>query len=80
VTQRVQTENQLSEHRFVLLGNDFAIRAASPRFCFQHTSGETCAGLAMHNGELVLSFGHRDGGAHLARVPYEGVRAILWPE
>jgi GR25 family glycosyltransferase involved in LPS biosynthesis len=80
VTRRVGTETRLSEHRFVLFGDDLVVHSASPRFCFQDARGETCTGLALRGGELVLSFGHNVGGTYLARVPYEKVRAILWPE
>lgn len=80
VTHRRDPSTKVSEHRFVLFGDDLTLRGATPRFCFEQGTGETCTGLARHGDELVLSFGREGGGLSLVRVAYEDVRAILWPE
>jgi GR25 family glycosyltransferase involved in LPS biosynthesis len=77
---RVSSVGGTSEHRFVLLGNDFEVLATSPRFCFESPVGEVCVGLAVQGPDLVMSFDRGGAGAHVARLPYEGVRALLWPE
>jgi hypothetical protein len=75
---RVASAEGTGEHRFVLLGDDFQLLATSPRFCFASPAGEVCAGLAIQDEDLVISF-DRDGvGAWVVRVPYEGVRALLF--
>jgi glycosyltransferase involved in cell wall biosynthesis len=77
---RLSLPGGTSEHRFVLLGEDFQVLATSPRFCFESPAGEICAGLAVQGPDLVLSFDRGGLGAYVARLPYEGVRALLWPE
>jgi len=80
VVTRMSSAGVTCEHRFVLLGEDFQVLATSPRFCFESPAGEVCAGLAVQGPDLVISFDSGGVGAWVARVPYEGVRALLWPE
>jgi len=80
VVTRVSITGAASEHRFVLLGDDFQVLATSPRFCFESPTGEICAGIAVHGPDLVISFDQGGAGAYVARLSYEGVRNILWPE
>jgi hypothetical protein len=72
------SDGGLDEHRFVLLGPDSSV-SLSPRFCFEHPVGERCLGLCRKDDTVVLSFGRVDGGAFLARLPYEDVVGLLQP-
>lgn len=80
VSRRTRSDSNIVEHRFLLFGEDLTLSGASPRFCFREPFGETCGGIALHRDDLLLSFSGKDGGAHVARVPYRAVRAALWPE
>jgi hypothetical protein len=70
----------LFEHRFLLMDSDtMKFVAASARFRFAEARAEFCAGLALADENVVLSFGVSDTNAFLARAPYESVRKALWP-
>jgi GR25 family glycosyltransferase involved in LPS biosynthesis/glycosyltransferase involved in cell wall biosynthesis len=70
----------LFEHRFLLMDSDtMKFVAASARFRFAEARAEFCAGLALADDHVVLSFGVSDTNAFLARAPYESVRKALWP-
>jgi tetratricopeptide (TPR) repeat protein len=81
VTHRVSwpAGRRLYDHRFVLLDDRFRVVAATPHFSFRRANVEFCAGMARSGDDLVLSFGTNDAQAFLARVPYEAVRAAMWP-
>jgi len=70
----------LYEHRFLLMDPQaMKFVAASPQFRFLDSRFEFCVGMALADHDLVLSFGVADTQAFLARVPYDEVRASLWP-
>jgi GR25 family glycosyltransferase involved in LPS biosynthesis/glycosyltransferase involved in cell wall biosynthesis len=82
VTHRVIRPDgrRLYEHRFVLMEPEsMKFVAASPRFRFLEARVEFCAGMALAEDNLVLSFAVGHQRAFLARAPYEAVRASLWP-
>jgi tetratricopeptide (TPR) repeat protein/predicted GH43/DUF377 family glycosyl hydrolase len=64
-------------HRFVLLDEDFRLRAFSPQFRFATTGVEFCAGLAAQGRSLLLSFGVADRAAALAVVDAGEALALL---
>jgi hypothetical protein len=66
-------------HRFVLMNDTFRLTCASPPFFFMHHGVEFCAGLAVHEGALTLSFGFEDGEAYLATAPLASVLSLLRP-
>ena len=68
-------------HRFVLLGDDFRVRAASDPFRLVHRGIEFAAGLARDEatGRLVLSFGVEDRRACLGFLDEAAVLASLRP-
>lgn len=66
-------------HRFVLLGDDLVLSAISVPFTFTADRIEFCAGMALTEGELILSFGVSDAATGLATVPVHEVRALLEP-
>jgi predicted GH43/DUF377 family glycosyl hydrolase len=82
VTHRVTLPeaHRLYEHRFLLMDPEtMMFSAASPRFRFLDARIEFCCGMGRAGQDLVLSAGIADAHALLARVPYEEVRASLWP-
>jgi hypothetical protein len=60
-------------HRFVLLGEDLTVTAASRLFFFLDHGIEFAAGLAADGDDLVVSFGSRDAAAWCARAPVGAV-------
>jgi predicted GH43/DUF377 family glycosyl hydrolase/glycosyltransferase involved in cell wall biosynthesis len=66
-------------HRFVLLGDDLVLTAISTPFTFTADRIEFCAGMALTEGELILSFGVSDAATGLATVPLDEALALLEP-
>lgn len=71
-------------HRFVELDRFLQIRRKSPPWCFgdpeRHLNKEGVefvAGVVVWGGEFVLSFGHADRTAHLARVAPDEIERLL---
>jgi hypothetical protein len=65
-------------HRFVLLDDEFAVRAVSPPFTFTADPVEFCAGMARRGSdELVLSFGVSDVAAGLALLRVDEALGML---
>jgi len=82
VTHRVTKPDglRLYEHRFLLMDTEaMKLVAASRRFRFLDARLEFCGGMALADQDLLLSFGVADAHAFVARLPLEGVRALLWP-
>jgi GR25 family glycosyltransferase involved in LPS biosynthesis len=66
-------------HRFVLLGADDALLAASPAFRLVDGGEETCGGLVRRDDELVISFGVGGRAAGLARLDADEALGMLEP-
>jgi predicted GH43/DUF377 family glycosyl hydrolase/glycosyltransferase involved in cell wall biosynthesis len=66
-------------HRFVLLDPALALSAISPPFTFTSDRVEFCAGMALHDQQLVLSFGVSDAAAGLAVLSLTEALALLEP-
>jgi glycosyltransferase involved in cell wall biosynthesis len=66
-------------HRLLLLGDDFRVSELSESFRFEGARIEFCAGLAPHEGDLLLSYGVDDARAAIARVPAAELLALLRP-
>ena len=66
-------------HRLLRLSRELAIDALSPPFTFTDEVREFCAGAAIRDGELVLSFGVRHTEAWLAVVPLDAALGLLEP-
>jgi tetratricopeptide (TPR) repeat protein len=66
-------------HRFVLLGEDLALAAISSPFSFTLDRIEFCAGMALANDELVMSFGVSDAAAGLATISLDEALLMLEP-
>ena len=66
-------------HRFVLLGEDLALAAISAPFSFTLDRIEFCAGMALANDELVMSFGVSDAAAGLATISLDEALSMLEP-
>jgi glycosyltransferase involved in cell wall biosynthesis/predicted GH43/DUF377 family glycosyl hydrolase len=66
-------------HRLVLLNPELRLAAISRPFTFAADRIEFCAGMALHERELVLSFGVSDAAAGLAAVGLDEAMALLEP-
>jgi hypothetical protein len=66
-------------HRLVHFTPDFEIDAVSARFHILLREVEFCAGLALHDGQFLVSFGVNDCQAWLARVPAPDLLGLLEP-
>ncbi|HEY1778192.1 MAG TPA: glycosyltransferase [Solirubrobacteraceae bacterium] len=66
-------------HRLLALGPDHSIMAMSRPFSFIADRVEFCAGMALRDETLVLSFGVSDVAAGLAIVPLAQALALLEP-
>lgn len=66
------------QHRFVALGADGTLGAASPPFYFNEAGVEFAAGLAWApDGRLLVSYGVRDRQSWVATLEADEVRALL---
>ena len=64
---------------YVLLDDQYVIRAVSRPFAFVSREIEFCAGLARRGGDLLVSFGVDDQAAMLGVVDLDGVLGLLEP-
>lgn len=71
------TGKRIYQHRFAWTTPSFADMKLSLPFTLQDTQIEFCAGIAMHNYKLVLSYGVRDEEAWLATIDPADVAAML---
>lgn len=56
-------------HRFVFWDKDWNIYKTSEMFHFMTGEIEFCAGMAVHNDNLLITFGFQDNAAFLLRMP-----------
>lgn len=54
--------------RFIWMTYDFEIKYISGTFYFEHHGIEFVSGLAMHGGEIHISYGVKDGSARVCRL------------
>jgi len=65
-------------HRFVYFDADFRLQKMSEPFVFFDKQIEFAAGLALYEGNVVVSFGVLDREAWIAVIPEHDVRFLLW--
>jgi len=66
-------------HRLLRLDNNLAIADVSHPFTFTDAEREFCAGLAIRDGTLVMSFGRENSGAHFVAMEFERAFKLLQP-
>jgi tetratricopeptide (TPR) repeat protein len=71
-------ESRVYLHRFVRLDKKFSVIAVSPAWVFAGFGIEFCAGLALDNEQLVLSYGVRDREAWISQVDIKEIEAMKW--
>ncbi len=59
---------RIYQHRFAYLGADLTLKSLSMPFVFHEVQIEFAAGIAIYEGNVVISFGERDAKAWLAVV------------
>jgi len=65
-------------HRLIVWDSDLNIVGISPEeFSFLDAQIEFCAGAAVHNGDLLISFGFQDNAAFVLRVPKSVVEEMI---
>ena len=68
----------LYRHRIAVFDEDMTLVGLSPQnFSFLDGQVEFCAGAAVHNGGLLISFGFQDNAAFVLRVPEELVDQMV---
>lgn len=72
----VVEDRRAGGHRLALLDHDYALDAVSPAFAIVDRAADRCSGLAVHGGELVISFAV-DGRGGLACLPTAAALALL---
>ena len=76
---RVVDGERTYAHRLVRMSRDLVIDAVSPRFCFERSGVEYCAGLAVHGDELLLAVGIGDCEARVYHLPAAAALDLLRP-
>jgi len=66
-------------HRFLRLGPDMRVDGVSPAFSFRAMPVEFCAGAAIRDKTLLMSFGLANRTAWLSTTPLESVLSLLEP-
>jgi glycosyltransferase involved in cell wall biosynthesis len=66
------------QHRFVWFDENYVLQKVSLPFVFFDRQIEFAAGLARHNGKIVVSFGVLDREAWLAYIAEDEVRHMVW--
>jgi hypothetical protein len=65
-------------HRFVQFDEYFAVQKVSRPFVFFDKQIEFAAGLARHNGKVIVSFGVLDREAWISSIDEAALRLFLW--
>jgi glycosyltransferase involved in cell wall biosynthesis len=66
------------QHRFVWFDGEYVLQKVSRPFVFFDRQIEFAAGLALHNGKVIVSFGVLDREAWLASISEDEVRHMVW--
>jgi hypothetical protein len=65
-------------HRLCVWDNDLNLIGLSPQaFSFLEARVEFCAGAAVHNGDLLISFGFQDNAAFVLRTPGDVIEEMI---
>jgi len=71
-------EGRIYLHRFVRLDARFIVTAVSPAWVFAHHGIEFCAGMALDDHQLLISYGLKDQEAWIMQVDVAEVEAMGW--
>lgn len=63
------SKDAIYRHRIVRWNKDFDLEFISDRFHFMNGHVEFCSGMAVHGGNLLVSFGFQDNAAYLVVLP-----------
>jgi len=72
-----QVKKVLFRHRFIVFGNDFSIKAVSQPFCFELDGVEFCAGLAVKDKNVFISYGLLDREAKVIQMDEKKLNEML---
>jgi hypothetical protein len=64
-------------HRIIVWDKDWNITRFSPQFHFMTGEIEFCAGAAIRDKELLISFGFQDNASYLLRTPIQLIEQLL---
>jgi hypothetical protein len=64
-------------HRVLVWSDDMELIGISNQFSFLDAMIEFCVGAAVHNGDLLISFGFQDNAAFVLRTPEAVVDALV---
>ena len=64
-------------HWFITWNKNWDIINVSEPFSFMDGEIEFCCGLAIHNGDMLISFGFQDNAAYILKIPLEKINTIL---
>ena len=70
-TSELGSKNATYKHRFILFDKDMRIIKSSKEFNFMSAEIEFCAGAAIKNDNIIISFGFQDNSAFLLEMPLE---------
>lgn len=64
-------------HRFVVISNDFQVKELSREFFLEHKGTEFCAGLAVTDDYVLLSYGVRDLESRMMKIARDKVDVLF---
>ena len=64
-------------HRFVYWDKNFNLVKTSQMFDFMTGEIEFCAGMAIHNDNILITFGFQDNAAYLLKMPIEFLNELM---
>jgi hypothetical protein len=73
----LQQKDGIYRHRLVLWDDQFNFVGLSKAFSFLDARIEFCVGAAVHNGDLLISFGFQDNAAFVLRTPRQVVEDLI---
>jgi hypothetical protein len=76
-TSEVGKKNATYRHRFIYWSKDWNVIARSPIFSFMGAKIEFACGLAIHNSDILISFGFQDNAAYIVRCPIKSVKDFM---
>lgn len=71
------SKNGIYRHRFVHYSKDFDIVSYSEPFSFMNANIEFCAGLAIRDNDVFISWGFQDNAAFIARTNLQLIEELL---
>jgi predicted GH43/DUF377 family glycosyl hydrolase len=64
-------------HRFVVWDENFKIIRVSDEFSFMSAGVEFCCGMAVHNDQILMTFGYQDNASFLLKAPLQYIKSFL---